>query len=328
MNEGADLARSLGPMLREQCEGHLGELEWFRTAWGRSGAATAKADWTLPDGRAVPAILKLPVKPVEYRWTRDMGTADLRRWDEAATHPTPRVLACGTQIGPYDLAWIVVERFEQNPLSTDLSEQSLTDLVLAVAAFQQAAESHGTPKGPLLDLPFSEQLEKGRELVRDRLIPIEEPQRWNEALKKGSKCLPRALAIWNTRPVNAWCHGDVHPGNAMRREQVARSESPGQCVLIDLGLVHAGHWAEDALYLERQFWGHADRMGKLRPVSVLARARREAGLDNGPDYAEIANARRLLSALCVPALFVTEGSNQAYVEHALGTLERLAKSFS
>lgn len=320
-------------MLREQCEGHLGELEWFRAAWSRSGAATAKADWTLPDGRAVPAILKLPVKPLEYRWTRDMGRSehgqwDPTRWDAAATLPTPRVLACGTQIGSYDLAWIVVERFEQNPLSTDPSEQNLTDLVRAVAAFQHGAQAHGSPTGPLLDLPFAEQLEKGRELVRDRLIPIDEPQRWNEALKKGAKCLPRALVAWSTRPVNAWCHGDVHPGNAMRRQVVQDANQPGQCVLIDLGLVHAGHWCEDALYLERQFWGHADRMGKLRPVSLLARARREAGLDNGPDHAEIANARRLLSAMCVPALFVTEGSNPTYVQHALHTLELLSKSFS
>ena len=43
-----------------------------------------------------------------------------------------------------------------------------------VCSSDLAAESHGTPKGPLLDLPFSEQLEKGRELVRDRLIRSEE----------------------------------------------------------------------------------------------------------------------------------------------------------
>lgn len=327
MAEGADLARSLGPTLREQCGGRMGELEWFVAAWSRSGAATAKTTWVLPDGRAVPAVLKVPVKPREHRWTRLLGDTDHEAWDHSCHHPTPRVLAAGDGIGHYDLAWFVLERFEGSTLSAHPTARGIGDLLQTVAAFQRQALACARPDGPLLELPHEAQLEQGRQMVRDGLIPIPEPQRWNDALKKAAKCMPRAQAEWHARPINSWCHGDVHLGNAMRRDHRDDDPDHGPCVLIDLGLVHAGHWCEDALYLERQFWGHADRLNGLRPLAALARARRDLGLDNGPDHGRFADARRFLSAASVPALFATEG-HPAYATHALGLLERLTKTFA
>jgi len=117
--------------------------------------------------------------------------------------------------------------------------------------------------------------------------------------------------------LDTWCHGDVHPGNVLRRGE------HGQLVLIDLGLVHPGHWIEDALYLERQYWGHEDWLGGVKPVSILGRLRREAGLPMDGDYGELANIRRVMMAACVPAVVDREGSNTKYLRHALDLIERL-----
>lgn len=70
------------------------------------------------------------------------------------------------------------------------------------------------------------------------------------------------LRRWSTRRLNAWCHGDLHGGNALRR-------ADGSCVLIDLALIHPGHWLEDALYLERVCWS---RMQAKSRADTAARA--------------------------------------------------------
>ncbi len=65
--------------------------------------------------------------------------------------------------------------------------------------------------------------------------------------------------------------------------QVAGGPVDGRhgCVLVDLALVHPGHWVEDALYLERQYWGHSDLLKGVKPASELARLR-QAWPRHGP----------------------------------------------
>jgi hypothetical protein len=104
----------------------------------------------------------------------------------------------------------------------------------------------------------------------------------------------------------------------MRRPGTA----PNCCVLIDLALVRPGHWIEDAVYLERQFWAHPEQLFGVHPVSHLARLRREQGLSTDGDYGQLANVRRVLMAACVPALFPQEGSTR-YVQAALDLLLRV-----
>jgi hypothetical protein len=90
---------------------------------------------------------------------------------------------------------------------------------------------------------------------------------------------------------------------------------------VDLALVHPGHWLEDALYLERQYWGHTELLHGIKPVSLIAKYRRERGLPTDENYADLAVVRRVLMAACAPALVDREG-NPKYLHAALEVIER------
>jgi len=316
------LAVSLVPVLRELSGGRLGPIEWFRAAWQHSGSETAFSTWKLDDGTSTGVVVKLPVGFNEYKWTRALGTCDLCSWHDPCEHAraSPRVIASGLELGGYDLAWLVIERLPGLPVSTKLSEQTILDLLHTAADFQAAASD----ALPLTEQPPSPDWEKliakALETCRDQALP--EWAQWREVVKRVHKSLPALKARWASRAINCWCHGDLHPGNAMRRA-VGDPDLSGRagCTLIDLALVHTGHWVEDALYLERQFWGHEDRLYGVKPVTALAQFRRNRGLSTNDGYAEVAMVRRVLMAACAPAHLEREG-NQKYVRAALETLEK------
>ncbi|XHC26904.1 hypothetical protein ABWH91_06185 [Phycisphaerales bacterium ac7] len=60
-------------------------------------------------------------------------------------------------------------------------------------------------------------------------------------------------------------------------------------------------------------------MKKVKPVSLIARARKDAGLPTD-DYTQLACIRRILLASCVPAFLDREG-HPTYLAAALDTLE-------
>lgn len=331
----------LEPALREQCDGRLSEIAWFKSAWQRGGAATGTATWRLDDGSAIDVMVKLPVGPVEYRWTTALGTIPPEAWGtpEAAACPTPRVVGSGLTIGGYDLAWLVMEKLDGHTLQADLSGESIVDLLRAVATFHDRAgtASGGAAGGgqgterPAPAPDWGDLLAKAREAVKTH--GLHEGQRWNVAIKHVQKVLPKLEAKWRARPVTTWCHGDLHPGNAMRRVPIAghngqgggsvgAGKRTGCCVLIDLALVHPGHWIEDAIYLERQFWGHDELLEGVKPLASLAKLRREHGLPIDDHYPALADVRRVLMAACVPAFIEREG-NPKYFHAALEIIERL-----
>lgn len=320
------LGAALGPVLREVCQGRLGEISWFRSAWQKGGAATGFAPWRLDDGRSVDAMVKLPVGPTEHQWTSLLGTFEPAHWDrdEARACSTPRVLASGMSVGGYDLAWLVIERLPGQPLTAELSERAVTDLLAAAVSFYTRARiAQPVAKDRVQSLPdWGMLLEKGRVIMRAQTMP--EAQRWNEAIKRVQKILPRLEARWAARPIDTWCHGDLHPGNAMRRNG---PNAPGPCVLIDLALVHAGHWVEDGVYLERMFWGRPELLHGVKPVSMIAKIMRENGLHSDGDYADLANLRRVLMAASSPAFLEHEG-HPRYMHAALEILERLLPQVS
>jgi hypothetical protein len=318
------LAHTLEPTLIKACHGRLSKVEWFRSAWQAGGASTGFATFTRADGRPVDAVVKLPVGAVEYRWTVALGGGHSEGPlpDDAvpACDHTPRVLASGTELNGYDLAWIVVERLSGPPLSAHIDEPAVRDLLRAAVGWYDAAARarplDGAEPPPPKD--WAALLAKGRDVIHAHGIPQE--QRWNTALKATQKALPRLLDRWAARPVNTWCHGDLHFGNAMRR---AGPTGPGPaCVLIDLALVHPGHWVEDAVYLERLYWAKPELLCGLKPVSEIARLKRERGLLGSEDYVALANIRRVLMAASVPAFLLHEG-HPRYVGAALDLLERL-----
>lgn len=321
-NGHGSLSEALGPALIEECGGRLSAIEWFRSDWQRGGATTGFALWQDGQGRELPALVKLPVGPVEYRWTTKLGTPG--HGEEAAALCTPRVLAAGQTIGGYDLAWLVLERLEGDVLTAGWCRESMEDLINAAADFQSRAIKLGpSPEGPPAPPEWAKLIAKGREVAKAG--GMAESQRWNEMLHKVQRALPKLAAKWAARPVNAWCHGDLHPGNAMRR--VRGTDGDRRCVLIDLALVHAGHWVEDAVYLERQFWGKPEGLCEVNPVKALAQARRERSLPTEGDYGMLANVRRVLMASCVPCFLAHEG-HPRYVHAALEMIERLLPQVS
>lgn len=318
------LGAMLTPAVRQAAGPCLGEIDWFRTSWQRGGAATGFATWTLEDGYPVPCMVKVPVGPVERRWASALGDCWRQGWHDpqCASISTPRVLASADELGSYDLCWLVVERFEGGTVAQHFDEHALKALIHAAADFQVRAERHHHPYGLAFDPDWAKAHEHARQLAHDGAIP--EAQHWNNALKHARRLLPEALASWRARPVNAWLHGDLHPANAMWRQPPDNGHGhEGQaCALIDLGLVRAGHWAEDALYLERQFWGRMDRLQGIKPVTEVARARRQAGLPVDDDYARLLECKRLIASAAAPANLDHEGD----VRYLKGSLEILERS--
>ena len=134
------------------------------------------------------------------------------------------------------------------------------------------------------------------------------------------RALPVLKAKWASRGIHTWCHGDLHPANVLRRAPSPASPT-GECVLIDLAMVHPGHWVEDAVYLERLYWGRSELLHGVKPVSHLAKIRREMGIQTDDNYAELAAVRRVLMAGCVPAYATFEG-HPKYTHAALEILEQ------
>lgn len=315
------LGESLGPRLREQCGGSLGEIHWFRADWQRGGAATGFATWDLGSGQTIDAMVKVPVGHREWFWTSGLGRPGDGGWNGAPALglPTPRVLASGESLGGYDLAWIVIERLLGPPLSRKRSREGLEGLVRATAEFQgRCAGVKAVDEAPSAQ-DWHALVRQSRDAVHRGDCPDE--QQWNEALKKVGRQLDGIVTRWLARPAGWWCHGDVHPANALRR---ACGGGATRFVIIDLALVHAGHWIEDALYLERQHWGHEEFLFGVEPVASLAKARRELGLDVDEGFERWADLRRVLTAAAAPGLIGVEG-NARYLRGALGVLTRLVK---
>lgn len=331
------LGESLAPHLIEQLRPHLGNLHWFRADWQRGGAATGFATWTRKDGRTVEAMVKLPVGHREWFWTRALGEVSEGEWhgDGACGLPTPRVLASGDALNGYDLAWIVVEKLAGPPMSRKRCRESIESIVATTAEFQGRCERVKRVDEPAPGHDWHAAVKKSRDAIRRGDCPDE--QHWSEALKKVSRHLDALVTRWGARPATAWCHGDLHPANALRRAGGGSASgsgdgassnghgTPGRCVLIDLALVHPGHWSEDALYLERQHWGHEEFLFGVSPVDALAEQRRRLGLEVESGFDRWANLRRALTAASAPGLIGIEG-NAKYLAGSLGVLNRVLKS--
>ncbi len=328
-SQGSDvLAAALEPALRQACcdqlaGGELKPVRWFHAAWSAGGAATGFGTVSRPNTPDAQVVVKLPVGPAEYRWT----TAMAQRLDDPAASiapaclPTPRVYAHATKLGGHDFAWFVVERLPGDTLKQHLTTDCVNDLLATANRWHAAASQIADPANPPADPDWDSQLARARDACK--ATHFENAQHWNEVIKKVQRALPRLAGSWHARTINAWCHGDLHPGNAMRRaSEPGTGDAPGSCVLIDLGMVHAGHWVEDAVYLERLFWAHPEALGGVKPVSTLAHLRRAAGLGASDNYTELANIRRVLMGATAPAFLHREG-HPKYLRAALDHVERL-----
>lgn len=303
-----DLGPALEPALIEACEGRLTDVHWFRVDWQRSGAATAYAKYDV-GGEPRDVVVKLPIGPREYHF----ATALSGRAPQFAS-----IVAHGMEVGGYDLAWIVMERVPGDPLAARLHKSVFMGLAEAAAAFYQHAREAFPDVGDPRDEDWEGEIGAARKAVKDNHIPRE--QEWSNALKETQKALPRLLARWKSRPADIWCHGDLHPGNLMQRNEGSAWGEPS-CVLLDMAEVHAGHWVEDAVYVERRYWGKPDVLEGIKPVSLIAKAMKKNGVTPDDSYADLANIRRVLMAATAPAFLRSEG-HPAHLAGALATLEK------
>lgn len=307
-NDVSSLAHMLEPVLHRQCGDRLGPITWFKSAWSSSGSATGTAMWTDSRG-SFEAIVKLPLGPAEYRWTTELGNPEIKA-------PTPRVFAFGSELNGYDLAWIVEERVKGEPIAPRMKAEDVRQVLVAAADFHDCAMRVRPEVESPKSLDWEGTLAKARDVCHAHAIA--EPQRWNEAIKHVMKLLPKLLARWSARPLNCWCHGDLHPGNVLRLAS-PRDDSHA-CVMIDLAMVHAGHWIEDAVYLERQYWAAPEYLHGVKPVTELANLRRKRGQKVDPEHPDLANIRRVLMAAVSPAFTDREG-HPRYLRAALEMLE-------
>lgn len=305
----ASLGSSLEPALCAECGGRLGAIRWFHADWQRGGASTAFSDWRFDDGTTREVMIKVPVGPVERRITAELS--------KTGAH-TPVVVATGVELAGYDLAWLVMERVPGNPLShLEPHKKRFVELAEAAAGFYRVEAELHRPDGVPEQTDWAMLLDKAREDAR--LSDIANQQHWNELIRQTQKLLPKLLPIWRGRDTHTWRHGDLHLGNAMLRPE-GSPWGPAGCVLLDFAEVGLGHWVEDAIYLERLYWANPAKLCGVKPVKALAKARKAQGLDNGDDYNELANIRRVLLGACVPAFLHREG-HPAYLEASLGVLE-------
>lgn len=301
------LAESLVPSLQKACGERLDEIIWFRTDWQRGGAATATARWR-DDAEPAPVVIKLPVGPRELTWTRRLHR------DDDPDPVTPRLYASGAELGDYDLAWLVIERFPHGPLGQRWHEDHVGRIATAVARFHLAAAAFPIDQ-PAAEEPWDQIVADARAKVRSGAVP--ERSRWTAALKKLSGKLDAIRRAWEARAIGDWLHGDAHLANAMSRHALDH----GSVSLIDLAEVRAGHWIEDAIYLERQLWATPDRMSPVRPLKAVADARRALGLPVDADHPRLAAIRRTLLAAAAPRYIRGEG-HPRHLEACLTRLEQ------
>ena len=297
--------KMLEPVLRTVCEDRLSEISWFRTDWQRGGAATGFATYKDDDGEDKPVVVKMPVPPCELQWMRLLQNAE---------QVVPTLYASGEMLGGYDMAWLVMERLPHGPLSSTWQGDEFKLLIEAIGRFYQAAQ----------DIPINTRhVHRDWGAIHDharksvRAQGLAEAQRWSKAMKKAHKKYKDWVAIWDDRPMTHWCHGDLHLANAM-----TRNEPPnGPAVLFDLAKVCVSHWVQDGVYMEHLYWGRPGQLHGHKLCKELAHHRKQIGLPVDDDWSRLAEAKRALLAMSVPAVLDVDG-NAHYVHGALEVLER------
>ncbi len=304
------LARSLEPVLLKQTNNQIKDIQWFKTDWQRGGAATGYAVWLDKDEQEHPVVLKIPIVRKELRWTKRMQDMD---------GVAPRLFAFGEQLNGYDLAWMVIERFPVGPLGKRWDDSNIERIADAAARFTAAASVFDLDQGGRKE-DWKDLVSKARKSIREN--HLDNQKDWKKALTRLNKKLDSVIEIWRGRRIDQWLHGDLHLANAMCRNE--KKLSP--VALIDLAEVHAGHWIEDAVYLERQLWGHKTRLKATKPVNAMAAARRKNGLRVDDDYIKLVDIRRMLLGATAPAFMQSEGDPRylsACLEQLQHAMDRL-----
>ncbi len=309
------LAESLRPHLIEACGGRLGAISWFRADWQRGGAATGRATWKLDDGTKRDIIVKVPVGPRELFWTRR-----LQHKNGEPSTTVAHLLASGRTLGPYDLAWMVIEALPVGPLGLHWQDTHVSRVAQAATRLHSETTAFAVDRALVGIEDWADTMQRAKKAIRDNTL--EQETIWRRLHRRVSRALDGLVQQWRERPLEHWIHGDLHLANAL-----CRSTDPNApVILIDLADVRPGHWVEDAVYLERQLWSRSHRLS-LAPVKTMRAARRDAGLSLAESDHVYADIRRLLMASTAPAYLRTEGHPRylnACLEQATAAADRLS----
>ena len=247
MSDGHALASTLEPVLREACRGRLSPVRWFKATWQHGGASTGYAEWTTGAGRKIECVVKLPVGYPEYAWTKRLGLTHERDWDEpdAVNLPTPRVLAGGFELGNYDFAWLVMERFPGHPIGArKMDGGDVWALFETTAEFHAAAvlDRPVDTEAPPREHDWADLLDRAGRMIEEGALAdgIESPAAWACVLDRTRDALPSLLSLWDGRPLDTWCHRDVHAHNAMRRAPMNGGRGPLALMPTDDTPCHCG----------------------------------------------------------------------------------------
>ena len=195
------------------------------------------------------------------------------------------------------------------------NDNIISRIAHAAAAFTSAAREFPVDQNGRQE-DWKELIQRAKQSIK--LNSINSSSNWKKLYKYLSTKLDDVLDIWRARHTRQWLHGDVHLANSMCRSD--KDDAP--VCLIDLAEIHAGHWVEDAIFLERQLWGHPSRLASSNPLKAMAYARKAIGLNVSEDYPELANIRRLLLAATAPAFMQSEGDPR-YLAACLDQFQRM-----
>ncbi|MFG0330417.1 MAG: phosphotransferase [Phycisphaerales bacterium] len=306
----AGLGHLLAPAVQQACGGRLETVSWFRADWQRGGALTGRSRFHLEEkAEPIDVIVKVPVGPGEYLWNHR-----LQPNESDPNGITAMLFASGLELSGYDLAWIVIERFPEGPLFGLKRDDAIELMADAAARFYRRASDYPVDRRPRRE-DWDALTDRARENTATNRLP--DRQRWRKAVKATQKQLKSLLSEWSDRAEVMWIHGDLHPANCMSRSN--RPEDPA--MLIDLAEVRAGHWIEDAIYLERMYWPRRDYLKNHPVVRLIADRRKALGLEVEDGVSRLADIRRTLLAATAPAFMKSEG-HPSYLAACLETLEQ------
>lgn len=281
-----------------------------------------------PGGRVPPVVVKFPLSETEYRWTTSLGGVEPDHWHDrwALVIPTPRIIAWGDHLGGYPIRWIVEERLDDGLKADHVTEGDIEDLLRAAADFRMPPRSSSPPSNRArTGRTGSARIETARALARSESIP--NAHAWADVLRRVHRCLPLLIHRWESRPSTPGATATCTRATACDAVFPRSSPDPNLVnrhgrVLIDLGMVHTGHWAEDAPSTSNASTGATVRCsGASSPSRSFARLRRERGLPADDSYGDTALVKRVLTASCTAALLDREG-NQKYLAAALKVVSR------